>query len=218
MIIGFATDTNIINKSNKLTNSNFLSSLDLFYDYSEMLKKAQPDNPLIYFMPEIVLNEFVEQERTNFNNSYNDFEEKYNNISYGIEGNIPKNNINNIISNELQNYSKKYELLKLKYNNDIFQELVNKSLKKFPPFDKSIEGKKTDAGFKDALIWTTIIYSEEIDKCNKFYFFTCDKVFKENSDKLEKEFCEKHLLTKIKIVFLNDDTNKFKYFFKKIIY
>ena len=83
--------------------------------------------------------------------------------------------------------------------------LVKEALTKKAPFDKSIEGKKTDAGFKDALIWKTVVLSPDIDECEEFYFFTSDKAFDEGKEELINEFKEKHSKTNIYIKYIEPD-------------
>ena len=73
----------------------------------------------------------------------------------------------------------KNKLISLEYIVELMVILVKKALMKKVPFDRLIEGKKTDAGFKGVLIWKTIVLSTDIDE---FYFFTSNKVFNDSKE------------------------------------
>lgn len=219
MQIGFITDTNILNKSKEELNKDrkFLNNANFFIEYIESLENTSSQDKLIYFMPNIILEELYYQKLYMFNESYKRFCEKYNDISYGLNGALPESNIESILDNEKKEYENKIKILQLPYTKKIFIELTEDALKKNPPFDKSQEGKKTDAGYKDALIWKTIIYSKEINECEKVYFFSGDKIFIENEKYLKDEFIIHHPNTELKIVFIEPDGNQRQNCLKKII-
>lgn len=203
MKIGFATDTNIlerIDKSDLYTCKSVLDTTDIYIDYIEDLPKTKSQCELTYYMPEIVQEELLEQRKSAFNESYDNFVKKYDGLSFALNGEIPKSNIDELLQSEREKYSDKFKLIKLKYTSELFEKMVNDALKKNAPFDKRLEGKKADAGFKDALIWQTIIHSKEIDDCDEFYFFTADLVFKDGEEELVKEFNKHHNKTKINII------------------
>ena len=87
-------------------------------------------------------------------------------------------------------------------------ELIDDSINKVPPFDKSVAGKKTDAGFKDALIWKTILRSKEVGECDLFYFFSSDKSFESGEETLMIQFNKYHPKTKLKIICVDPDGNQ----------
>lgn len=43
-------------------------------------------------------------------------------------------------------------VLSVRPSEGLFRKMIDDAIKKNPPFDKSSEGRKTDAGLKDALI------------------------------------------------------------------
>ena len=210
MKIGFVTDTNLLKKSQDslYKDKKVLDTADIFIDYVKALNETDSKNKLIYIMPNIVLEELCEQKISAYNESYLAFTKKYNELSYGIVGELPKSNIEKIIEEEKQNYSSKVEVINLKYSESLFKEIVADSLKKKAPFNKECEGKKTDAGFKDALIWKTVLYADKIDECDALYFISSDKVFDENKEDLMKEFESFHPNTKLKIVYFKPDGNQ----------
>ena len=219
MTIGFVTDTNILklNDDKLFLNDNFLKGIDFYVEYINDLKKSKKSEKLIYFMPEIIIEELSNQKIEKFNIRYDSFEQKYSELSYGLMGAIPKNNIEEIVNQQKYNYMEKVTMLNLKYSKKLFQKLVNDSLQKKPPFDKSIDGKKTDAGFKDSLIWNTILESSEIDICNEFYYISGDNVFKEYEKELCDEFTKKHPKTVIKIINPKIDGSQRQQSLQKII-
>lgn len=205
MKIGFVADTNILKKQNLYDCEKILDVTDIYTEYIEALKKIKYKHELIYYMPEIVLEELLIQKEFAFNETYEVFEQKYKNNSYGLLGELPKNNIKAKLNQEKEQYKDKYKLIKLEYTAKLMEILVKEALMKKAPFDKSIEGKKTDAGFKDALIWKTVVLSAEIDECEEFYFFTSDKAFDEGKEELINEFKEKHPKTNIYIKYIEPD-------------
>jgi hypothetical protein len=64
-----------------------------------------------------------------------------------------------------------------------FQRIINRALNTQPPFRK--QGEKSDVGFKDALIWESILSYSEISNFDKTILFTGDNVF---SGECVKEF------------------------------
>ena len=202
MKIGFVTDTNILKNRDMSKKNNFLSSMKIFCDYIDSLQETRCKNKLIYFMPNIIIEELYHQKKFSFNEKYNMLLEIYNGIDYGTTGVLPVNNIENILKEERKLYENKCRIINLDYNQDIFKELVEDALEKRPPFDKSTDGRKTDAGYKDALIWKTILYNQEIEECDKLYFFSGDKIFEDNNSELQEEFKKHHSSTELIIKYV----------------
>ena len=205
MRIGFATDTNILKKKNIYEGEKTLDVTDIYIEYIEALRNIKSKKELVYYMPEIVVEELLAQKEIAFNDTYKNFEKKYKENSYGLLGELPQNNIKEKLKQEKEEYNDKYKLISLEYTAGLMEILVKEALMKKAPFDKSIEGKKTDAGFKDALIWKTIVLSTEIDECDEFYFFTSDKAFDDGKEELANEFKENHPKTKINIVYIENN-------------
>jgi hypothetical protein len=59
---------------------------------------------------------------------------------------------------------------------DIFKNVINRAIQKQSPFNK----EKSDAGFKDAIIWESILNYEKLDEYNKVIFVTKDSGFDNN--------------------------------------
>lgn len=201
MKIGFATDTKILRKNKLSECQKILDATDIYTEYIETLNKIKSKHELVYYMPEIVADELLIQKEFSFNQSYKFFEDRYRENSYALLGELPKNNIKDMLAQEKE----EYKLIKLEYTAELMETLVKEALMKKAPFDKSVEGKKTDAGFKDALIGKTIVLSTDIGECEQFYFFTADKAFDEGKEELINEFKSKHPKTKINIIYIESD-------------
>lgn len=210
MNIGFITDTNILKKSNEELNrdSKFFNNANFFIEYVESLEKTSNQDKLIYFMPNIIIEELYYHKLRAFKIRYEALCKSYQDISYGLVGELPVCNIEDFLNKEREEYTNRIKILELKYNKTIFKELTEDALKKNPPFDKTEEGKKADSGYKDALIWKTLIYSKEIDECEKVYFFSADKIFKQSEEYLINEFNAHHPNTVLEILFFEPDGNK----------
>lgn len=217
--IGFATDTNLLKKSagDLYSSKTVLDSTDIFVEYIEALNKTKPKIELLYFMPELVVEELFSQKKIAFDEQYSVLKNKFMEMNYALDGELPKNNIDEIFEKEKSLYLSKYKNIKLEYTKELFEEIVSEAIQKKAPFDKSKEGKKTDAGFKDTLIWKTILYSNEISACKIFYLFSSDKIFEDSKEYLTKEFTKKHSNTELKIIYLDPDGNQRQNALHKVI-
>lgn len=168
-------------------------------------------------MPETIIKELECQKTQAYNKAYKNFKKTYDKLQYGLVGQIPEKNIEKTVKDEENKYLNKVKILKMKYQAKILKELVNEAINKLPPFDKSDEGKKSDAGFKDALIWKTVLYSEEIDTFDKLYFFSGDKIFETSSNELIEQFNKIHTNTKLIIKYIEPDNEKLQNCLKTII-
>lgn len=88
-----------------------LDSTDVFIEYIEALNKIKSTEALVYFMLEIVAKELLVQKEFTFNETYKCFEKKYKENSYGLVGELPKNNIKAKLEQEESEYSDKYNLI-----------------------------------------------------------------------------------------------------------
>lgn len=140
--------------------------------------------------------EYLARRQKYLENEYEAFQKSYEILNTAIVGELPANNIEESIQSEKLELARKMPILELKYTASNFKNLVQDAIDKNPPFDKSNFGMKTDAEFKDALIWNTILKSEEIDKYNIFYFASCDKIFEDNEENLKMDFKKHHKIQK----------------------
>ena len=80
------------------------------------------------------------------------------------------------------------KIIPFQKDSDIFNKIWARVLKKIPPF--SNEPKASDKGFKDALMWLSILEFFKHSGEEKILFITNDKGFINNKDFLCKEFHE----------------------------
>ena len=202
--IGFCTDTNIlkINPEALRKSENIFKGIDFYVDYIKDLLKTNSDKKLIYYMPKYILDELTTQKVLIYNERYESFKNAYEELSYGLNGDMPNNIIMDYLSDLRRKYEENLKIIDLNYSKDVFDKLVCDAFNRKPPYDKSNDGKKTDSGFKDAVIWNTILNSDEINECDEFYFFSGDKIFDDNKQELSDEFKRYHSKTKINIIFV----------------
>lgn len=86
MKIGFATDTNILRKNKLSECQKILDATDIYTEYIETLNKVKSKHELVYYMPEIVVDELLMQKEFSFNQSYKFFEDRYRENSYALLG------------------------------------------------------------------------------------------------------------------------------------
>jgi hypothetical protein len=96
---------------------------------------------------------------------------------------IPDNDFNcsDYVENKAKEYLKNNQHVKLlNFSNDqseqILKSLISRAHKTRPPFFKT--SKNSDAGFKDSVIWETLLNYNEIEKYNKIILVTKDEGFK----------------------------------------
>ena len=102
MKIGFVTDTNILGKEKGqwYDCKSVLDGTDIFIEYIESLSKTDEKKELVYFMPEMVIEELFAQKKEVFEKKYSCLESKILELNYALIGDIPKNNIDEIIRKE----------------------------------------------------------------------------------------------------------------------
>lgn len=79
-------------------------------------------------------------------------------------------------------------------SNNRFDSIVNRAFNKLPPFEG--KDKKSDKGFKDALLWESILEFAANHSNSSIIYYSKDNVFDEF---LAKEFCESKMDSSINI-------------------
>lgn len=200
MKIGFSVDTNILQGKNS-ENTGFKKNVKFFLDYIKAFKRKDKSNELIFYLTSLVKDEVLNHKKEKMNEEYNKFCQCYGNIKYFIDGEIPRQNIDKVIEEELK-FLNKVNILSLPMTQEIFDDILKRSIEKIPPFLKN----NGDSGFKDSFIWETILNSKEIDDCDIFYYFTCDKDF--INENLEQNFRQYHKNTKLNIIYIENNDQK----------
>lgn len=174
--------------------------------YHDILGKVERHDVVDSFkllVPQIAIDEIYKQQLEAFDKIKEDFleiKQKCENL-YGIDMNInPELNYANFLSEVKENYLKHNDVEVLPIcNENRFSKIVERALNKQAPFEGGDKGK-SDKGFKDALIWESILeYADSIDQPSEFIFITNDKGF---HDTLRREF---EVFTGKSITFYNKD-------------
>jgi len=185
--IAIIPDTNVFVYSKKKIND--LSRLPL-EEYYKILKTLEL-NDLTYevniFFPEIVLLELLHHLELKLNNKCRDlekFESEFKNFEEII---IINNDLN--IKNVCENLKKYYfdELNIIPIPDDdilLFNKVLEMSINKKPPFI----GGSSDKGFKDAILFLSLLKFAEDNKYDKYVLFSEDKGFSNNIKELQDEF------------------------------
>lgn len=170
-----------------------------FYNLTRFAKNNNLQNFTIC-IPEVVIKEIQNHLRdayTNTQKSYSDilenvkriFGQTFDETHMFFHQNI--DTLNTFIAEETTSFVEKYSIRVIPHPNDIFPELLRKALAKEPPFSAvKAHGKEfSDAGFKDAVLWEsllnearkdntlTILFSEDGDFSKAVPADMTDKIF-----------------------------------------
>lgn len=183
-------DTNIIRKNEK-----DLETFDDFYihRYDEIQKLIDTYNlndKIFLLIPQIVLLELINQKRSKLNkwvNTISDYSHNFSEFNKFLKK-IKTINVENHIE-EIKN--KKLSTLEIipipSYKDQLFDNILERCLTKNPPFKGD-----SDKGFKDTILFLSLLYyAKDFDE-SKFVLFSKDGGFSDEKQriKLEEEFSE----------------------------
>jgi hypothetical protein len=86
---------------------------------------------------------------------------------------------------------------------DVFQSVSKRAIKRKPPF--KITNKSSDSGFKDVIIWESILNFKKYDNYKYIYFLTSDNVFGKEYQREFTSFLSKDIFITISTSFLLTD-------------
>jgi len=194
-------DTNIIRNEQKWEKD--FSQLNPKGIFSKLLDLVEIDNlrdKVDVGIPETVLLEFQKSKKENFSNCFSAFKNKiplfekmdccdFTQLKLPEDDFDYQDYIKKIIE-DLNNDKNSIKLIEIKWDNskELLQTIYNKAIDNKPPFEKN-KGNGKDKGFKDNLIWETIIQNAKETEY-KNYFFLTENTNDFNSD-LETEFEER---------------------------
>jgi hypothetical protein len=159
-------------------------------------------------IPKTVLLEFAKSKKDNFTNTYSNFKNKIpllkNMDCFDLDAvKLPEDNFDyqdyfNKLIEDLNEHKNSIKILDLNWDNSktILQTIFEKSLANQPPFQK-----ETDKGFKDNMIWETIIHHAKDNSYDNHFLLTENT--NDFSSELEIEF-EKRIDKTIKIISTHD--------------
>ncbi len=177
-------DTNILRRtlSNGLTYHEF-SFTNEYEELEDFIKKNNLNNLIHISIPKIVIKELCIQKISQFNGDKNKLKEILNRLRLVIdstlferEEEIDKFDCDNYVRKLIDDFIIRKDLKIIDFPDrkisKIFERIVKRALEKKPPFNKS-----SGAGFKDVLIWESLLNYKDINNYNMVIFITNDKGF-----------------------------------------
>ena len=190
-------------------------------DFSTMKNKIEEKGLKSYVViaiPEIALKELIQQKVESFNEDNSSLRQILNRLSQIPDLVLPSFNltisdaeIKSRLEKDLSKTLEKIDCTIIKLPEDklhvVMKRITKRAIERIQPFYKN-KGSK-DSGFKDNLIWETILNFKEISNYDKIYFLTEDYDFygKECNTEFENEF-RKKIEINSSIVFLESEINE----------
>jgi hypothetical protein len=197
-LIIFDTNKLRATKDGSVSYGNFNFSSEFSMLKSKIIEKGLKDYIAIA-IPEISLKELIQQKVESFNEDNSSLRQILNRLSQIPDLVVPSFNftiseaeIKSRLEEDLSKTLKKIDCVIIKLPEDklhlIMKRITKRAIERIQPFYKN-RGSK-DTGFKDNLIWETILNFKEISNYDKIYFLTEDNDFygKECKTEFENEF------------------------------
>lgn len=183
-------DTNIIRINEKAS-----ETFDEFYihrydDIQKLIDSYELSNKVFLLMPEIVLLELVNQKKSKLNkwiNTITDYSKNFSEIKKFIDK-TKTINVDNHIEKIKNEKLSTLEIIPIPSNKELlFDNILERCLSKNPPFKGD-----SDKGFKDSLLFLSLLHYAKDFQDTKFVLFSKDSGFSDEKQrtKLEKEFSE----------------------------
>jgi hypothetical protein len=202
-------DTNII-RTEQSWEKDF-SVLNPKGDFQKLLDLAELNllkDKINIGIPKTVLAEFFKSKKENFSNSFSSFKNKIPLFKkmdcFDLDAvKLPEDNFDyqeyiQKVVNQLNNDNNSIKLIDLNWDKskEILQTIYDKAINNDKPFEKN-KGKGKDKGFKDNIIWETIVYHAKDNSYDNHFLLTENT--NDFSSELEVEFGKRTNKT-IKIV------------------
>lgn len=199
-------DTNILyNSAVNYCDFSMDKNIDLVIDF---LKAEGLTEKCSLLIPQVVIDELKQQQKEGFFEDYNKMQNllKLQGDLCKIVWNIDIDKYEEYLDKKIKSYLTQKNVTIIDVCSEkSFKKIFEKAIKKNPPFEG--KDKKSDKGFKDAVIWHSLIeYS--IQYGGTYIFFTNDNIFLTNKEYLSNDFGENNYR---KVNFLNsiDEIRKF---------
>ena len=190
-LIVFDTNT-FYNKSNDLYHT--FCPLQNFSNFLNFLNIKKLRNDYILAIPKITVKEVIKQKKELIKNKIDDFQKI--NAFFNVKTTIKQIDI----ENQLRSYLTQHHIRVLPFPKNLLN-IIERAAEKRNPFRKS--GENSDAGFKDVILWESILAHRY--KVSSIIFFTRDKDF--NEALLVPEFHKKFPNKEIIFIFQGIDFN-----------
>lgn len=188
-------NTLIILDTNKIKHDDY-EKIELGGDYG-MIKKFVEENNLNDWIkiaiPEYVIEEVKQQKREKYNNDKKEFKrisKKFNSLEIISQQQINEFDIEKYFDEKLSDYISRENIKILKLDDEqckeTLKEIIKRALAKKLPFKKN--DKHSDMGFKDVLIWETILKNKgAVSWYHNIYYCSGDNGFTGCKEEFEKE-------------------------------
>ncbi len=179
-------DTNFLRKKNI---DNF-STFHFGIQFEDFLDFLGANDVLDYYkinISKITLEELKKQIKDNYEEELSKLNELYNKFKnvYDIKFNINVDfKYEDILEKQIKEYMEAYNINTVEIDNLSLQSIINRAINKQKPFVG--ENGNSDKGFKDAVLWESIINYAKRTENKNFILFT--KNIQDFPKKLEKEF------------------------------
>lgn len=212
--IAIIPDTNVFTYSKKRINDLSKLPLDEYYKILKTLELNDLTYEVSIFFPEIVLLELLHHLELKLNKKYRDLENFKQEFKNFEEITIINNdlNIKKVCENLKNYYFEELNIIPIPSGgNLLFNKILDMSINKKPPF---IEGS-SDKGFKDAILFLSLLKFAEDNKYDKYVLFSSDNGFSNNINELQDEFknhltsFRKHDIYKDLLIIKNKNINSY---------
>lgn len=154
-----------------------------FCDQLDVIISKVSNNNYLPYIPQLVIYEYKKKFAREFKSNTKGIMNKFKPyIEYKDKKNF--DDILQDIQSDIQsNLESLFETRIIKYDesSDTFKSIINRALEKIPPFSDDNEKAKSDKGFKDTIIWLSVIEYFKNQGENNVIFISDDKVFVNNS-------------------------------------
>lgn len=155
----------------------------LYNQLEDIVSKVINNNYYFPYIPQLVIYEYKKKFAREFKSNTKGIMNKFKPyIEYKDKKNI--DDILQDIQCDIQsNLELLFETRIIKYDesSNTFKSIINRALEKIPPFSDDNEKAKSDKGFKDTIIWLSVIEYFKNQGENNVIFISDDKVFVNNS-------------------------------------
>lgn len=187
-------------------------NFEKYYKFKKTLKINGLEDKVKLFFPEIVLLELLSKHKQRLNErikKLEDLNEEFDHIqSISING-FDKLNIDEFFDELEENYLNELNIIPIPQDKTkLFNDLLKMAINRYPPFIK--KNKNTsDKGFKDAVIFLSLLTFSEKNDFDKYILVSNDEGFLKGSYGLKKYFKKHSKNSKTLEIIKNDELSSF---------
>lgn len=191
-------DTNVLHM-NKITNFTELQFIDKIALIIEEIKINKFEDRITIALPKIVVNELIQQQKSRYIQKIDSIKE----LKFPLFQVTKQENYEESLMTLLNKYihqigDKNVNINIINYpSTESFYEIIDRSIHKRPPF-LGVD-KQSDKGFKDVVLWESLLEYKKLHINKKIILLTHDAIFgqKELKDEYYKKFGEEVIIVGI---------------------